>query len=349
MKKIIFIVILLTLVIYYYPIEKNTILKIQNNIWTKNTITTTILKNDINNTSIIPTQNNQKIVKKWDWIWLWNISNSNKINWKNSWMEIYDNTNQQKLIINFLKQQNISKLYLYIWSIQREDETYFSKNKLYNEIWLYNFMKELNKNNIIVYWLYYVNDDVNNITDYEKISNIVTTIKNWNTKYNDAKFAWIQNDQEVNDPNLYWNYLKMLDYTNNLLKNTDIINWVTIKPSWVDKTYDNKNFLKIICKSTDEVFLMDYNNNLDNIINLWNKSLKICNNINIWIETWEKNAEKNETLSQEIKDKGVAYFKVNILKKLQNSFNNSTSFKWISIHDYNQYFQHIYWTEPYKN
>lgn len=298
-------------------------------------------------------KNNKKNIKKniknittWKWIWVWKISNSQRIGSKMSWQELYDNYNQQDILINFLKDNWFKKAYIFIGSIQRENDKYFSKNKLYNEVGLYRILKKLNQENIKVYALYYINDDPNSFEWYENIKNIINTITNWDKKYTDAKFVWIQNDQEVYNTNKYWEYIKMLEYIYNLTKNTKIINWIAVRPSWLYEEFNWKKIIEIISQKSDEIFLMDYYDDIDKIKNNWNIALNLWKNINIWLETWFENVTNQNTFNEEIKNNWILWFN-QIVNNIENEFNKNQKFKWISIHDYNQYFQLINQKEPY--
>jgi len=283
------------------------------------------------------------------WIWVWSISNKNKIWNKPSWQLLYDQQKHQDILLQFLIQQKITKVFLYVGAIQREDEKYFSKGKFYNEDWLYNLLKIMHENNIKPYALYYINDDVNNIQDYKKVWNLVNTVLKWNITYPDATFIWIQNDQEVNNTSIYNDYLNMLSYINEITKNTSLIHSIAAKPIWINQSINTENFLLQISKVCDEIFFMDYSDTERIIKSLWTRVFDLVGiYINIWIETWSINAMNNETFFEEIQKNWISWFYTNVEDYYEKYFSGYVNFKWLSIHDYNQYFQHVYKIEPYK-
>ena len=322
--------------------KKTTKIKV-NNIQEKNTI-----KNVSKDKIVSDKLSIKKDIKiiKGNWLWVWRPSNHTYIDWKLAWHILYDNPYQQNLLVKFAKQNNIKKVYMFVWTIHWTWRKYFSKGMLYNEQWLYNLIKKLNKNWIAFYALYYLNDDPNNISEYKKTEDLINAIYSFNNKYKNVKIEWIQIDQEITDTSKYNEFIKALSFITQNANNHGLISQIAIKPLWERQILNWKSFVSIIMNNVNEWILMAYSDKINTIKKLGNKIADLWN-FDIWINLNDKTANKNETFYDEIKANWNLWFSTQIVDKLNNyyrSYNNH--FDWISIHDYSDWFYLQKWSYP---
>ena len=280
------------------------------------------------------------------WLWVWRPSFSNKVNGKPAWHLLYDDKKVQKILIDFVKKQNIKRIFLYIGSIQREWDQYFKNKRLYNERWLVHLLKELKDNDIEIYWLFYINDNPNDLSNYERVKDLVKAVANYNRHYPEASFDWLQIDQEPYKIGIYPKFLNFLKLTYSLCKSNNLKVQLATKPLWVTQKYHNKPFVDILSKYVDELVLMDYYDDL------W-KIKELANNMkwkvfSIWLETSYINVGSSNTFYDDIKSKWVEWFKENILLDLEQYCKKVSFCKWINIHNFTAWYYLNYNKEPYK-
>ncbi len=283
-------------------------------------------------------------IPSWKWLWVWKTSFSNVLNWKMSRKYLYDSGTQQDNLVNFVKTNNIKKVYLFIWSLQWNWDSLYSKHKLYNEQWLSKLLTRLNQLWVSTYALYYINDDPNNLDNYEKVSDIVQSVADYNTRYPNAKFVWLQLDQEVYKQEVYDKFLSMLKLIEKNTNKYNLINQVALKPLWARQDYNWEKFVKKISDIIDEWVIMAYDDELKTIENIANKAFYW--KLDIWIDLWKNTTNSWETLYDEIKKNGLNWFDNQILDKLNNDYSWNNLFEWVSIHHYVSYFYLEKWVEP---
>ena len=194
-----------------------------------------------------------------------------------------------------------------------------------------------------VYGLYYINDNPDSLENYKKVSDIVKSIWEYNKKHNNARFVWLQLDQEISKEELQDDFIDMLKIIEKESNKYWLINQVAIRPLWTRQDYKWENFSKVIFDNIDEWVIMAYDDELNIIENIANKSLFW--NLDIWINI-NKKTVKNETLYDEIKQNGLSWFENSIVNNLNKDYLSNTYFKWVSIHDYVSYFYLQNWVEP---
>ena len=289
-------------------------------------------------------------------LYAWNSVSRKKIDGVSNWLLLLKNENQSfDKLIEFCNIHGFNAINLFVGSVQWEWQDYFRHHILPMEAYLKDNIAKANNNGIKVFALYYLNDEPNNLKDYQLIEDFVASVDSFNNRYPAASFVGISGDQEPWQKEVYQDYLQ----TNKIIKNkinqlnSDLITSVALKPLWVDQLYDGykgeKAFFEYVLEDVDQAALMAYYDDVDMIKNIALPVLAYANNtgqkIDIILETGWINVLDPNTFYEEIKKdkKGFLDFVFNLNQdlKVNDSFSN------IVIHDFTQFFKSLYLKEPY--
>jgi len=170
-------------------------------------------------------------------------------------------------LISFCKEQGFNRIYLFVGSMEWDDETTFKHKFLPNEVGINNILTQAKANNIEAFALYYLKDSANSIGDPSN-TNIADAVHGYNTRYPDAKFTGLLCDQEPDVPDISGIVPDYVFYLNNVKQRLHTLDSslqlaATIKPTWVHPTSQFQTTVDAI----DFPVIMAYQNYLVSIDN----------------------------------------------------------------------------------
>lgn len=200
------------------------------------------------------------------------FKSGNKTAFKTSWEVLIKDIDdeQHTKLIQFIEDQGINSVYIFGGSVQWDWETHYSQSKIPLEEHMAILVKKLRAHNpnIKIFYSWYANDDVNDLSNYVRAYEMATALIAYNEKYPDGKFDGLQSDQEPNDPAVYADYLAMMELIRDTIaeNRSGLIHSATLKPSWLTQEYDGKDgkkpFFHYVLETSEFPTLMDYTTNI---------------------------------------------------------------------------------------
>ncbi|CAL6078547.1 Conserved_hypothetical protein [Hexamita inflata] len=265
-------------------------------------------------------------------------------------------------LISFCKFHGFSKLYLFAGSVEWEWNGIFQNKKFIHHNEFIQQLLKLQQNNIEVELAFYLNDDPNDMSGYEKVVDIANTVLEASKT---VKIKAIHFDQECYNKGSYDKLIKMLRLSNAIYPTTS-----TVKPLWVRQTkadvitslspelqlewntHDtnqadtNKQyqyFVDLLINSVSGSDMMSYSNVTDTIKTLSNNYFKRVNQFGLSghpiVETgFGASPPEEETLHYEYVKDNNKFFA--FIAEMAQTYKN------IVIHDYRQYYLSLYCKNP---
>lgn len=291
-----------------------------------------------------------------------------------AWVAFLKNENDEAVYLaEFCHTHGFTEVYLFIGSVEWEYDEFFSKGEVPYRSDLRNTVSILTEMGIKTHFLVYLNDEVNNLDSYEKITKVAEAVANFQQKYPNLSIGTLHIDQEPNDPSQYEKYIKMLGLASAYMPIS-----VALKPVWLRTTLTSisdkfslfdlsleipsliniadtaEMFSDVIYYLTSGSAIMAYSDRTEQIVELAQDSYHSASRVGITslktaIETgYTNNLPEDETLHYEIINQKDSWFTRFI--ELHGKFESSSTALGITqnvvIHDYAQYFKTLYCVLP---
>ncbi|KAG9395736.1 hypothetical protein J8273_2643 [Carpediemonas membranifera] len=216
------------------------------------------------------------------------------------------------------------------------------------------------ENGIGVTALVYINDDVEDISS-PCLDNIITAIKQFNDANPSSAFSGVHIDQEPSSIVSMAALITTLKASHNIAKMNGIQLSSSSKPRYVTDSLTingtRSTMLEHLATSVDEVTLLAYYNNAEKVAELVrNAASQDIGPFKIALETGYVNAESTETFYDQIRSIPSSWF--NTFAGVRSSVESavgcsveetSCAVDKFVIHDFVQYWEAIYGTEPYTD
>jgi len=183
-------------------------------------------------------------------IYVWNPGDLNLPWW--DW-----GTSQIELLISVCQTHGFKRAVVFIGSLQWDWED-FQAEKIPHEEHFRELFQALRQSNVLPYASFYLNDEPNNLTGWERAANVVSALYHFNQAYPDSAVAGIDGDQEPSSINE--DYLNM----NAAIKrrrdelHADLKLSAALKPGWLFRDYAGTPMAVVALRGLDSGMIMAY-------------------------------------------------------------------------------------------
>ncbi|CAL6050389.1 Conserved_hypothetical protein [Hexamita inflata] len=262
-------------------------------------------------------------------------------------------------LLEFAIYHGFKQLYLFAGSVEWDWEYSFSVHRLPEHDFFVEQLKKLYANNIEVNLVVYLNDDVNNLANWERIKDVAETIKVVNEV---VPVKTLHLDQEPSQPQQYEALINMLSMANSIYPTSS-----TVKPLWTrqkmedvalffseafNKTISARNtesetkfeyFVDMVINATDSSEMMAYSNEYAKIRSLsqfYVERTKIFGKpgTNIVETGFINQLPEAETLHYQFQKNPDEFFE--FVSDMSKTYGT------VVVHDYMQYYFTLYCNSP---
>lgn len=159
--------------------------------------------------------------------------------------------------INYMSLTNYTRTIIYNGALQWD--SYASGNISYKSGYSDLLCSLENTTNGI---LFYINDNVNDFTGYQAVTEFATAVNNFNLE-SVCKISFVHMDQEPNNPSKYPLLIDSLRLLRETLDSSVLLE-LSIKPLWLH----NSTLMNEILEYADDIVIMAYSNTLSGIVDI---------------------------------------------------------------------------------
>ncbi|TNJ28044.1 hypothetical protein GMRT_10038 [Giardia muris] len=307
-------------------------------------------------------------------LYVWSHTTDSTARSTPAWVSLLQNEKDEAVYLaKFCRQHGFTEVYLFVGSVEWEYDDFFSKGEMPYTSALRSTVSILTEMGLKTHFLVYLNDAVNNLESYEKITGVAEAAANFQQRYPNLRIGTLHIDQEPSDPAQYEKYIKMLGLASAYMPIS-----AALKPLWLRTTLTSisdrfslfdlsleipsliniadtaETFSDVIYYLTSGSAIMAYSDRTEQIVELAQDSYRSASRVGITsvktaIETgYTNNLPEDETLHYEIVNNKDSWF--TRFMELHGMFDTSSNGLGVSqnivIHDYAQYFKTLYCVLP---
>lgn len=279
-------------------------------------------------------------------VYVWNADSS----LSTPWYTLAQTDSLHDLLVAFCLEYNYTTAIVYNGAIEW-DYTAYQLGDINFQSDFVKLYEKLNERGIKVSMAWYLNDQVNDLSNYERAVDIIDAVHNFNQAYPKSRIHSIHGDQEPSNPAVYVDYLIMLkrmqDRRDEL--GADFKIEVSIKPKWLNDCFAGLDFYNYIFNYIDSGMMMAYSSNyattkawateVVNFAELVNKNCTIA------VETDPRPGLTSDSYGGLIEGGGHNTF-LGYLADLDTTFDTKTSYHGPVVHAWASYFELLYNVQP---
>lgn len=279
-------------------------------------------------------------------VYVWNADSSRGT----PWPTLAQTESLHSLLVAFCIEHNFNSVIIYNGAIEWDEATYAQKNINFQEGFRKLF-KRLNDRGIKVGMAWYLNDEVNNLDNFEKAVLIVDAVDNFNKKYPESRIHSINGDQEPSNTAVYPQYLSMLQMMKNRRDElgADFEIDVSLKPLWLHQQFNGQDMFKNVYNHIDSGMIMAYSSNFENTKSMATKTVNYAESVNknstVAVETDPRSGLESASYGTLIAGGQHDTF-LGYLDTLDTMFENKEGYHGTVVHAWSQYFKLLYGSEP---